>query len=211
VEPAAPAERATGGALDRWFALTSVVPLAGFVLVHVGTYASVLFGAEELGARRSPSAVALTAEVLFVWLPFAFHVGLAPRVWSRRRRTAAQAPSERATLALHRGAGVLLAAFLLDHFVRFRLPILRGERYPAESLQTLAAELSRTTFGVPLVASLHALALLALAFHLGYGLQTIATRYPRLHANRLTTPVCISVGVVTAVLGVLTVIKLAAG
>jgi succinate dehydrogenase/fumarate reductase cytochrome b subunit len=211
VEPAAPATRATGGALDRWFELTSVVPLAGFVLVHVGGYARILFGANELGARRSPSAVTLTAEALLVWLPFAFHVALAPSVWSRRQRYPAPAPSERATLALHRGAGVVLGAFLLDHFVRFRLPILRGERYPAEALPTLAAELSRTTFGIPLVASLHALAILALAFHLGHGLLRITARHPRLHDNRLTAPACITLALTTAVLGTLTVIKLAAG
>jgi len=211
VEPAAPAVGARGVAFDRWFELTSVVPLAGFALVHVGTYARVLFGAEELGARRSPSVLAMLAEALLVWLPFAFHVGFAPSVWARRRRDAARAPSERATLALHRGAGVLLAAFLLDHFLRFRLPILRGERYPAESLQMLAAELSRTTFGVPLVASLHALGVLALAFHLGIGLYRIAGRYPRFVAGRAALAVCVGIAVATAAFGTLTVIELAAG
>ena len=201
--------RATSGALDRWFELTSLVPLAGFVVVHVGTYASVLFGAEELGARRSPSAMAVVAEALCVWVPFAFHIGLAPSVWTRRRRDDPASPSGRATLALHRGAGVVLAVFLLDHFVRFRLPILRGERYPAEALHALAAELSRTTSGVPLVASLHALGVLALAFHLGIGIQRIAARYPRLASP--WTVLAVAVGVAVAVLGTLTVIELAAG
>jgi succinate dehydrogenase/fumarate reductase cytochrome b subunit len=211
VEPAASAVRTTGGALDRWFELTSVVPLTGFVLVHVGSYASVLFGAEELGARRSPSAVALVAEALFVWLPFAFHIVLAPSIWSRRGRAPAALPSERAALALHRGAGVVLGGFLLDHFLRFRLPILRGERYPAEALQELAAELSRTTFGVPLIAGLHALGVCALAFHLAYGLLRIASRHSRLRAHQgiVAGVVCLALGI--AVLGLLTVIKLAGG
>ena len=203
--------RTTSDAWGRWFELTSVVPLAGFVLVHVGTYASVLFGASELGARRSPSVLAIGAEALFVWLPFAFHVAMAPSVWSRRSRVGTPSPSERATLALHRGAGVVVGVFLLDHFVRFRLPILRGERYPAESLSLLAAELSRTTFGVPLVASLHALGVLALAFHLGIGLHRIAARYPSPASARTALAVGIGVALGTAVLGTLTVIKLAAG
>lgn len=203
--------RATSGALDRWFELTSVVPLAGFVVVHVGTYASVLFGAEELGARRSPSAVALVAEALCVWLPFAFHLVLAPGVWARRRGDVRPPPSERATLALHRGAGVVLAVFLLDHFVRFRLPILEGERYPGEALPALAAELSRTTFGVPLVASLHALGVLALAFHLGIGLHRIAARYPAVAAPRARLAVCVVLALAAGILGTISVIKFAAG
>lgn len=211
MEPAAPAVRATGDALERWFELTSVAPLAGFVVVHLGTYSSVLFGVQELGARRSPSVVAVVAEALFVWAPFAFHVGCAPVVWSRRRRGTAPSPSERAVLALHGGAGVVLAAFLLDHFVRFRLPILRGELYPAESLQLLAAELSRTSFGVPLVASLQALGVLALAFHLGLGLSRIAARYPHLSSAPWVRALCVGIALFTAVLGTLAVIQLAAG
>lgn len=201
---------ARSGALDRWFELTSVVPLAGFVVVHLATYASVLFGAEELGARRSPPVAAVVAEAVFVWLPFAFHLALTPTVWTRRRRALPTSPSERATLALHRGAGVVLVAFLLDHLVRFRLPILRGQRYPAEALPQLAAELSRTSFGVPLVASLQALGVLALAFHLGIGLRRILARHPRLQSRALLAA-CVAVAVAVGILGTVTVIKLAAG
>jgi succinate dehydrogenase/fumarate reductase cytochrome b subunit len=211
VEPAAPATRTVGGSLDRWFEVTSVVPLSAFALLHVANYGRVLLGVGELGARESPSLAARAAEALLIWAPLLLHVVLSPGVYGRRRQAATRDASEQALLALHRLSGPVLGVFLVEHFIRFRLPILRGERYPAEALGALAAELSRVTAGLPLVAGLHALGTLALAFHASFGLFRLATRSPRLVSPAAARWVCLGLGLLTAVVGTLTIIVLATG
>jgi succinate dehydrogenase/fumarate reductase cytochrome b subunit len=211
VEPAAPATRAVGGTLDRWFELTSIVPLSAFALLHVVRYGLSLGGFVEVGERASPALVWRVLEVLVVWAPLLAHSALSPWVYARRRQERTPGPSLAASLVVHRLAGPVLALFLVDHFVRFRWPIVRGVRYPAESLGALAAELSRTTAGVPFVAGFHGLGLLALAFHLSFGLWRVASRYPERIAPRTASWVCAGIGVLTAVVGTWTIIRLAAG
>ena len=210
MEPAASATSKTVDALERVFEVTSVLPLAGFALLHVGTYAPALFGATEIGGRHAPSGWALAGEALGIWLPLGFHTIYALPLWLARRR-AAPAGGPAAWLALHRVTGLLLACFLVDHFVRFRLPILEGDRYPAESVQALARELSSTTSGVPLVAAFQALGTLSLAFHLGYGLWRVAERHAAAHAQRPLRVACVAVGALFGLLGTLTVVRLATG
>ena len=211
MEPAAPATRAVGGALARWFEVTSVAPLSAFALLHVASYGRVLFGMGELGAWESPSLALRVAEVLLVWAPLLLHVVLSPTVYGQRQLEPRVDASARASLTLHRLSGLVVGVFLVDHFVRFRLPILRGVRYPAEALGSLAAELSRLTWGVPLVAGLHALGTLALAFHMSFGLWRVAVRYPRVLRPETARWACAGLGLVTAVVGTLTIIRLATG
>ena len=187
-----------------------MLPLAGFVLIHLASYGRAAFGVTELGSRHAPSPFVLVGEALGVWLPLGFHAAYALPLWLRRRQ-GPTATGDRAWLALHRLTGAVLGLFLVDHFVRFRLPILAGERYPAESLQALAAELSRTVAGLPLVAGLHALGTLALSFHLGYGLWRVAERHVPSESRRRARMACLTIGGVFAVVGTLTVVRLATG
>jgi succinate dehydrogenase/fumarate reductase cytochrome b subunit len=194
--------------LDRAFELSSVVPLGAFVVLHVSRYANVLFGAATVGPRSAPSAPVLVTEALLVWLPLAFHALYGPAVW--RRRQAEQAPVPTSGLVvLHRFATLPLALFLIDHFVRFRVPILRGEAYPADSVQRLAAELSTTRGGVPWVAALGLAGVLAAAFHLGFGLYQVFIR--RRMDSFPVRVACALVGIAVGATGVLTLVRLAAG
>jgi succinate dehydrogenase/fumarate reductase cytochrome b subunit len=199
---------------ERTFALalevTGVVPLAGFALLHVASYGRALFGATELGARAPVAVWVVGAEALAVWLPLGLHALCGYFVW-RRRRHDEPAAGESAWLTLHRLSGVVLVPFLVDHFVRFRLPILTGDRYPAESVVALARELSTTVAGFPLLAAEHALGMLALSFHLGYGLARVAERRATPELRRPLRAASIALGVVTAIFGTLTVVRLAAG
>ncbi len=210
MDPAGSAHGSARAAFERVFALTSVVPLAGFAVLHLGNYARALFGATALGDRHAPSGWALGGEAVLVWLPLAFHVALAGPVW-RRRRTEPTEPRKAPSLALHRLTGALLAPFVVDHFVRFRWPILRGDRYPAESVLALARELSSTVAGFPLLAAWHALGTLALSYHLGYGLSRVAERYARKSALGRLRVLSFGVGVLAAVFGTLTIVRLATG
>jgi succinate dehydrogenase/fumarate reductase cytochrome b subunit len=211
VQAAGSAPSATDRALELAFEVTSVVPLAGFALLHVATYGRALFGATDIGARAPISAWIFALEAFGLWLPLGFHTLFGYFVWRRRRQSESAPTDGRAWLALHRLTGAVLVLFLADHFVRFRLPILTGDRYPAESVVALARELSTTIAGFPLLAAWHALGTLALSFHLGYGLMRIADRRARPELKRRMRLVCAGVGVVTAIFGTLTVVRLAAG
>ena len=196
--------------LERWFELTSVVPLAGFALLHLGTYGRVLFGTTELGSRHAPSGWALAGEVLGIWLPLAFHAVFGFVVWARRAQRAVEAPNG-PWLFLHRLTGLAVGGFLVDHALRFRLPILTGERYPAESVQALARELSTTLNGFPLLAGVHLLGTLALSFHLGFGLRRVAERHTSGNTASWLGRVCVGVGVLWALIGTCTLLRLATG
>lgn len=212
MQPAAStaADGERGEHLGRWFEITSVVPLAGFALLHLASYARVAFGATELGSRHAPSSWALAGEVVGIWLPLAFHAIAGFVVWARRAPTAVAAP-DRAWLLLQRLTGLVLGGFLVDHALRFRLPILTGDRYPAESVQALARELSTTLNGFPLLAGAHELGTLALSFHLGFGLWRVAERRTSGVVQSRLRLLCIGVGVLWALFGSFVVVRLAAG
>lgn len=197
-------------ALDRAFAVTSVLPLGAWLVFHVGDYARVSFGTDEIGSRRAPSAVMVGLELVVVWLPLAFHALFGIGVWLRRRRRAESTPSRTALVALHRLAGAILLPFLIDHFVRFRLPILRGERFPSDSVQVLSAELSRTDGGVPWLSAATLLGTASAAFHLGHGLTRVVERSPEL-GGPFARRAAIAISVALGLAGVFTVVKLAAG
>lgn len=192
--------------LDRVFELTSVVPLGAFVVIHLFDYARVLFGTDEIGARRHPALFVVVAEALFVWLPLLWHAGWSFAVLRRR-----PAEGSSAALVAHRIAGVVVGLFLLDHFIRFRLPILLGHVHPGDSVVRLAAELSSTRGGVPWVAALHLLGTVAVAYHLAMGLVRMAERSERFRSSALVRASCIGAGVLAGLLGVLTILRLATG
>jgi len=206
VEPGARAS-----AVDRAFALTSVVPLGAFLCFHLVDYARVLFGATELGAKHAPSHVVLGLELVVVWLPLALHALFGVVVWLQRRKFAETTPSRKALVSVHRLAGGLLVPFLVDHFVRFRLPILRGERFASDSVQVLAAELSRTDGGgLPWLAAATLLGTASAAFHLGYGLARIAERTPGLRGP-IARRAGFGIGLAVGVTGIFSVLRLATG
>jgi succinate dehydrogenase hydrophobic anchor subunit len=192
---------------DRLYEVTSVLPLGAFVLLHVLDYGRVLAGVEEIGARQRPSAFAVTAEAMVLWLPLLGHAVFSLAVW--RRRSSAEPRS--ASVLTHRLAGVVTGVFLVDHFVRFRLPILRGLVHPSDSVVRLAAELSATRGGVPWVAAFHLVGVIAVAFHLALGLRRIVDRSERLKTSRAVHAGCVAAGVVAGGVGVLTIVRLATG
>ena len=184
-----------------------MVPLGALVLIHVLDYGRVLLGAYEIGARRHPSIALLVAEALLVFVPLALHAVWSLSVWRRRRAVEGSSGS----MLAHRIAGVVVLVFLADHFVRFRLPILRGEAHPGDSVVRLAAELSTTRGGMPWVAALHLVGTIAVAFHLAMGLRRIVDRSERLRASPAARASSVAVGIVIGVVGVLTILRLAAG
>ncbi len=200
-----------GRALERAFELTSVAPLAVLAVLHVADYGRVLLGVESVGARRAPPAFLIGAEALFVWLPLAFHALYGVRVWLERRARETPAPGAVGLLALHRLTGAAAGLFLIEHFVRFRLPILRGEEYPSDAVQRLAAELSSTRGGVPLVGVAELFGVLAVAYHLGYGLYRVAVRRAGTNGPRAARIAATVVGVLVGLVAAATILELSGG
>jgi len=196
--------------LERAFELTSVVPLGAFVLIHLAEYGRVLAGATVVGARRFPPPALIALEIVLVWAPLAFHAVFGVVVWRRRRQTPEpDLPGGVGPLVLHRLSALLSLVFLVHHFVRFRLPILRGQVYPADSVQRLAAELSATRAGMPLVAALELAGVIAVSYHFAYGLFRLGARHS-FDGTRLRVA-CTGTGTILGLLGAATVIRLAGG
>lgn len=173
------------------FELSGVVPLGVYAAVHVGTYARALFGREHFGAADPRSWLQVGLELVLVWVPLAFHGGYGLALSLRRVHGDS---GERRTTLILRGTGVLAFAFIVAHTLWLRLPLWRGERAPEDTLQMLAAGLSSTLNGVPVAAAVHVLGILALAAHLGYGLDrflvdygVLAPRNARLTSSLLST------------------------
>jgi hypothetical protein len=64
---------------------------------------------------------------------------------------------------------------------------------------------------MPWVAALHLVGTLAVAYHLAIGLERMAERSERFRASPLVRASCFGAGVLAGLLGVLTILRLAAG
>lgn len=188
------------------FELSGIVPLGVFLLVHVGSLSAVLLGAPPLGVSASTGALVLVLEVALVWTPLLFHSAwglfycFGP--WT------VDVPRAR-TLAL-RVTGVLALGLLAAHWIRDRLPIVRGERAPQDVLYLLAQDLSSTQHGVPVSAVIHLLGLFVVAAHFSLGLQGFTERWGLLSA-RHSRATALTLGFLLSAIGTAVVVELATG
>lgn len=185
-----------------WFELSGVVPLAVYALVHVGSYAGVLFGRSTFGVAPARQAAWLALELALVWLPLSFHAGYGLYLLSTPLD---REPSERLRKLLSRASGCLALAFVLGHALWLKLPLWRGERAPEDLAQALASGLSSTVSGIPWVAILHLAGLGAVALHLGLGLGSfvetwgLLARRPARRAARVLSLAFFLVGSATLI------------
>jgi hypothetical protein len=194
------------------FELSSVVPLAVWTVLHVAVYAHHAGGGSAPVAPGPEWSWRLLVELGFVWLPLGYHVAYGSLLLLRRERTHSESASAHALAVTERVTGAFLLIAIAAHVHRFRLPILLGERYPAHSEQLLFAELSRTSYGLPLVAALELALVFAAAFHLAYGLYRLALTRPYGAAREpLLRALSLGVGLALALAGAFAVIRVATG
>lgn len=214
MSPATESTAPAPGLARRLFEVSSVLPLSAWAVLHVSTHAWRAGGAASRAAPESAwSSWSVGLEGLFVWLPLAYHAAYGSLLLLRGERRPKTSPSEHALDVTERVTGAFLLFALAAHVHRFRLPILLGERYPAHAEQLLFAELSRTSYGLPLVAALELALVFAAAFHIAYGLYRLgrarlpnaAAREPRLRAFSL------GLGVALSCAGAFAVIRVATG
>ncbi|HET9956396.1 MAG TPA: hypothetical protein VFQ61_17930 [Polyangiaceae bacterium] len=194
------------GSLRRLFELCGVAPLGVYTLVHVGSYATVLFGGTGFGAPNFRGAQAIL-EVLLVWLPWSFHALLG--LWFSSFPLPS-AGSERRRVALSRISAVLGLGFVIWHVLWLRAPIWNRTRITEDLSEMLIGGLSETWNGVPVAAAAHLVGLGLIACHLGLGLPRFFARRELLSkrsAQRLAW--WISLGLFG--IGAATVLELATG
>jgi succinate dehydrogenase / fumarate reductase, cytochrome b subunit len=200
----------------RWQAWAGLVPLAGYLVMHLTVQASALFGPHAHARLAALGALWLVPfELVFLYLPLGFHVlGGVFRVVRP-----ATAPAERGgSGALGRTvqplSGAVLLVFIVAHVLQFRVPAWRGELSASDYYPELCASLSTTSWGgVPSVALGYLLGLAAAALHGAQGLYHGALRLGWVAASRQRrwSACCKLFGVFVFGLGASIVIDLATG
>lgn len=194
--------------LRRLHALTGVIPLGVFVVVHLLVNATALGGASRFdrvvgGLASSPLEPLVT--LLFVGVPLTYHAlyGIA-----RVRRAPADAEEsgyKRPRLdLLMRLTSVVLLVFIVAHICEMRVG-----RSPSSLHTKLAMDLSSTKWGVPFVAFGYLAGIAAVTFHLAYG--CFAVLESRGRASRRAAILSIAAGALLFSIGSATVISFSGG
>lgn len=204
--------------LRRLHSLSGVVPLGGFLVEHLWTNASALWGQRHFDAAVAriealPGLVAI--EVFGIFLPLAFHAGYGLWLTRRSRPNVGSYPLARNWgYLLQRLSGVVLLAFLAFHLWEFRIQKWLFGMDSRSFYPVLAAGLSSTPWGIPWRAVFYLLGLIAACAHLGNGLFGFACTWGIVvsrAAQRRLFAVCCAIGAGTFVLGTLTVLHFATG
>jgi len=200
----------------RWQSLLGVVPLAGYLLLHLGAQSLALwdrsFERWLHGTERHPLARALGLGLIYA--PLLVHVALGVRrTFSPSRAVGARSPLGWGS-RVQRLSALALLAFLLAHVWQMVGRRWLGELDARDLLPELCASLSSTAFGgVPLVALGYLLGIAAAAFHAAHGLYRAGVGsglVTRLGEPRLARA-CVLAGLGAFVLGALMVVQLATG
>lgn len=204
--------------LRKLHGLTGIVPVGGFLVLHLWTNASALFGRASFDAAvgRIQELPALWAFELFgVLLPLAFHAGYGLWLWRGSAPNVAAYPYARnwAYLA-QRITGTFVLLFVALHLYELWAQKWFGGLLPRQFYGELTAGLSATVAGVPLRAWAYVLGVLAAAFHFANGLVGFSQGWglvlTRAGQRRLGIAALV-VGGGLSLLGVATVVHFAAG
>ncbi len=208
----------------RLHALSGALALGGFLIVHLLTNASALGGHalyDSVVGSLARSSVVPFIEVVFILLPLGFHAGYG-LVLLAKKATNANASAEierrrygdRRFFVLQRVSAVLVLLFVLAHAWELRLQRLFFG-LPADGLYTmLTAHLSSTWAGIPYVALLYILGILAATVHFANGLFAASAVWnlgPSPAGRRKIRLVTAALGLLLFLIGTATAIGLATG
>jgi succinate dehydrogenase / fumarate reductase cytochrome b subunit len=150
-----------------------MVPLAGYLVVHLLTQTSALWGprAHVLWASAEPRPAWLALEIALIYVPLLWHVAVGLRRLVRRRGAVRARAESALGPALQPLSGAVLLVFLLVHLYQFRFRLWTGVLAPGDYYPELSASLSSTCWGgVPAVAIGYLLGVAAAAVHGAHGL-----------------------------------------
>lgn len=202
----------------RLFSLSGVIPIGGFVLVHLWDNAKALQGRAAYvdminSSGRTPYRTAIEIGIIFV--PILFHTVLGLKyLLDARYNVGAYPYSGNWMYTLQRLTAGLVLVFLAYHLWELRLQKLLAGLDAGGYFDTLCRNLSSTMTGVPVVALLYVIGIGAAAFHVANGLWGFcfswgiasSRRSQRLAANLFGV-----VGLLIFLLGANTVVYFATG
>jgi succinate dehydrogenase / fumarate reductase cytochrome b subunit len=159
--------------LARIHSMTGLVPLTGFVVIHVWQTAAAsrgrhAFDAAQIGGEGTALSVIL--EALFVILPLLAHAAIGVALW---RRDTSGEPGPYASVGLRRVqrvTGAITLVFLVAHLAQTYLLELGGAN------AAVIYDVLRSELGRPFYAILYVIGLTAVSFHLAFGVAAAATR-----------------------------------
>lgn len=194
--------------LRRLHALSGVIPLGVFVVVHLLVNATALVGPSRFdrvmgGLANSPIEPYVT--LLFVGVPLAYHALYGITRVGRAPADAEASGYKRPRLdVLMRLSSVVLFVFVIAHTLEMRLG-----RAPSNLHTKLTMDLSSTKWGVPFIAFGYLLGVAAVAFHLAYG--CFAVLESRGRASRRAAIWSIAGGAILFSIGAATTIAFSSG
>ncbi|MBX3230527.1 MAG: hypothetical protein KIT84_02660 [Labilithrix sp.] len=197
----------------RLHTIAGAIVLAAFVVEHVATNASVLWGADAydrvVGSIQRWKLLALF-EVVFILLPLAYHAIYGLRLLARPSADAeVERFGDRRLWVLQRVSATVVFLFVAVHLWELRVQRLFFGLDPAALHTVLTAHLSWTYAGVPWLALFYLLGVAATSFHLANGL--FAASALKGWATRRMRVLTSIVGGAVFVAGALTVLGFATG
>jgi succinate dehydrogenase / fumarate reductase, cytochrome b subunit len=202
---------------DRLQIGLGLLPLAGYLVAHLVTQASALWGprAHAVWGSAEPRPLWFGLEVAVIYLPLLVHVGLGARRVARRPALVRERIGAASLGPLIQPlSGLVLLGFLLVHVYEFRFRLWTGVLAPSDYYPELCASLSSTRWGgVPGVAIGYLLGIAAAALHAAHGLHRGALALGLVAAGRERAwgRCCSALGIGVFGLGALIVIDLATG
>jgi succinate dehydrogenase/fumarate reductase cytochrome b subunit (b558 family) len=190
--------------LRRAHSLAGVVPLGIFLVEHLWTNASALYGRASFDAaveqiQRLPGLVWL--EAIGIGLPLTFHALYGIAIARRARPNAVHYPFTANWLfLLQRASGIVAFVFVLAHLWQFRFAKARGT-LDASQMYAAISE----TFARPALFALYLLGITATVFHFANGLRTAGETWGLTatdRARKLAAGLSLTVGLALWALGV---------
>ncbi len=156
----------------RLFTLSGVVPLGAFLVLHAITNGRAARGeaafVSAVSAYERVPGISIL-EALFVYAPLLFHAGFGLWLIAARRPLAEPSPYPPSWRLAVRATGVVSGVFLILHIPELRFRIPGGRPTGGQLLTWLAADLSSTFHGWPLVAAAYLFASACAMFHFAAG------------------------------------------
>ena len=191
----------------RLFSLSGLVPIGGFLAVHLATNASVLAGPEVFQSRvdliHALGPLLPVVELLFIFLPILFHAAVGFAIVAGGLPNVGRYPFVgNVRYTLQRATGMIAFAFILWHVWQLHLlgRPFGGEAFDPHHASSTAAVAIRPVA----VSILYAIGILSAVFHFANGLWTLGITWgiwTSPAAMRRANWVSVAVGLLLAVAG----------